>query len=369
MARTNGVLAYPSNFFGANIKQGSFILFTNMGTNGFWIALDTSITNGLATTNYVNVITNGLATTNYVNTVTNGLVMQSVTNGLATTNYVNDSGVVVSNGAIIYAMSVTNVGFLRTNSNPIAILGNSTNNVPDTKTMALVKTNEAGGSMWLSVMPVLSRRRLSYALPNGGGVSSIGENAASTGSAGNVNATSNNWAEITHTTSASANADAGISGAGNVNTRPGLGNIYGAFVGRISQTSTQRTQIGFTSTTLALQNASDALTTASTALIRYSTTAGDTNWSFVTCDGTACTTTVGNLTTVNTNRHVWEIREERDNLRWIAYIDGVPLATNTANLPIAPMQYMFGTRTLENVAKVQRLEIYYCEQDGSPVSY
>jgi hypothetical protein len=48
-----------------------------LATNGL---VTSTITNGLATTNFVKSITNGLATTNFVNTITNGL---------ATTNYVN----------------------------------------------------------------------------------------------------------------------------------------------------------------------------------------------------------------------------------------------------------------------------------------
>lgn len=106
MARTNGILASPTNFMFTNIHAGAFIQKTNLGTNGLWLALNVSITNGLATTNYVNTatnglvtasVTNGLATTNFVIDATNGLVTSVVTNGLATTNYVNDWDAASSN--------------------------------------------------------------------------------------------------------------------------------------------------------------------------------------------------------------------------------------------------------------------------------
>ena len=112
---------------------GNGVSLTNAVGNGF---VDRTITNGLATTNYVNTITNGLATTNYAISVTNnypwsglydtnGLaqsatnnykpavtnVVNGMTNGLATTNYVN----VATNGFVTQSITnglvaVTNIG-------------------------------------------------------------------------------------------------------------------------------------------------------------------------------------------------------------------------------------------------------------------
>jgi hypothetical protein len=88
-------------------------------TNGFVTA---SITNGLATTNYVQsatngfvtqVVTNGLATTNYVNSITGGFVTSSVTNGLATTNFVMSQG---------YSPSSILAGYETTNSLQVTLL-------------------------------------------------------------------------------------------------------------------------------------------------------------------------------------------------------------------------------------------------------
>ena len=81
-------------------------------TNGFVTA---SITNGLATTAYVNAatngfvtaaVTNGLATISYVNSATNGFVTSNITNGLATTNFVTSQG--YTNANILSAYSTTN---------------------------------------------------------------------------------------------------------------------------------------------------------------------------------------------------------------------------------------------------------------------
>ena len=81
-------------------------------TNGF---VGASITNGLATTNFVAVyayplggnpsnyttpsITNGLATIIYANSLTNGFVTGGITNGLATTNFVISFVYSLTNGS------------------------------------------------------------------------------------------------------------------------------------------------------------------------------------------------------------------------------------------------------------------------------
>ena len=70
----------------------------------------------MATTNFVTSqgyvtasVTNGLATTTYVNTATNGFVTSSVTNGLATTTYVNTTALAAGPGGNTDAQLVTNL--------------------------------------------------------------------------------------------------------------------------------------------------------------------------------------------------------------------------------------------------------------------
>ena len=91
---TNWVISYAdTNGAGVAAANAATNALQIPTTNGFVTA---SVTNGLATTNYVNAatngfvtssVTNGLATTNYVNAATNGFVTSSVTNGLATGSY------------------------------------------------------------------------------------------------------------------------------------------------------------------------------------------------------------------------------------------------------------------------------------------
>jgi len=72
---TNLVVASTNNFTTLVYTNPTAILYTNSLPG---------LTNGFVTSS----ITNGLATTNYVNAATNGLVTSSITNGLATTNFV-----------------------------------------------------------------------------------------------------------------------------------------------------------------------------------------------------------------------------------------------------------------------------------------
>ena len=106
---TNALPGLTNGFVTASVTNGlATTNYVNSATQG--------LTNGLATTNYVNSITNGLATTNYVKAATNGFVTSSITNGLATTNYVNaatfsltnignDSGFVNLTNAAFYDIS------------------------------------------------------------------------------------------------------------------------------------------------------------------------------------------------------------------------------------------------------------------------
>jgi hypothetical protein len=83
-----------------------------------------SATNGFVTSS----ITNGLASTNYVSSITNGLATTSVTNGLATTNYVSNYVYSATNG---FSGILTSNGF-GTNTTLITIFSGSTNIVATT---------------------------------------------------------------------------------------------------------------------------------------------------------------------------------------------------------------------------------------------
>ena len=99
-AATNGLASgafapavTTNGFVGASVTNGlATTNYVQNITNGF---VSAAVTNGLATTNYVVTATNTLASTNWVlaqgylpTAGTNGFVTASVTNGLATTNFV-----------------------------------------------------------------------------------------------------------------------------------------------------------------------------------------------------------------------------------------------------------------------------------------
>ncbi len=119
LATTNFVLS--QGYATASVTNGLATTdYVNTATNGFVTA---DITNGLATTNFVlsqgyamASVTNGLATLDYVNSLTNGFVTAAITNVLATTNFVAAQGYVtasVTNGlaTMAYVNSSTN-GFV-----------------------------------------------------------------------------------------------------------------------------------------------------------------------------------------------------------------------------------------------------------------
>jgi hypothetical protein len=118
LATTNYVQTATNGFVTAAITNGlATTNYVRTATNGFVTA---AITNGLATTNFVlsqgyatAVVTNGLATTNYVRTATNGFVTASVTNGMATTNFV--LGQSFATASVTNGLATTN--YVRTATN------------------------------------------------------------------------------------------------------------------------------------------------------------------------------------------------------------------------------------------------------------
>tara|TARA_R110000868_G_scaffold183873_2_gene425219 strand:- start:1617 stop:4679 length:3063 start_codon:yes stop_codon:yes gene_type:complete len=137
--------AYATNIAGVLVTNQNIYISTNYAS--------TSITNGLATTNYVLAqsfvtasVTNGLATTNYVNAATNGFVTASITNGLATTNYANAVGTTVSNGVVNFVTNnyiSTIQGTAISNSLLLSISATNTANLVITTNLIENKTNFA----------------------------------------------------------------------------------------------------------------------------------------------------------------------------------------------------------------------------------
>ncbi len=168
LANTNWVISYADT-------NGAASYFSKQATNGFttmvysnpaaFLLTNTlpALTNGFVTA----TVTNGLATTAYVNTATNGLVTSAVTNGLATTNWVSMNAITTAqlptgwttNGLGRVLSSYTNVVIdlsPYTNAEPlsffIALTNNTTfafvTNAPPGKSFFIEVQQGTAGSMW-----------------------------------------------------------------------------------------------------------------------------------------------------------------------------------------------------------------------------
>ena len=159
---TNGLATIGYANLGTNFVGTNGLAQLNNASNVLAGKIIT-ITNGLATTNYVTSqnyvtasVTNGLATVGYVNVATNGFVTASVTNGLATigyanlgTNFVGTNGLAQLNNAsnvlagkivsatnslaapaLVGAVPLVSLGNALTNNNaaPVILNGTMTNN-------------------------------------------------------------------------------------------------------------------------------------------------------------------------------------------------------------------------------------------------
>lgn len=130
---TNLVVAATNNFTSLVYTNPSSILYTSSLPG---------LTNGFV----MSSITNGLATTNYVNTATNGFVDSSITNGLSTTNFV------------LNQISFTNAANLTTTTNLVVA---STNNFT-----TLVYTNPSA-ILYTSSLPALTNGFVTISITNG----------------------------------------------------------------------------------------------------------------------------------------------------------------------------------------------------------
>lgn len=258
-------------------------------------------------------------------------------------------------------------------SNHLAIGQNNTatNRIAPFKTRFFALTNASGGwGDWMAGTPMPVRRNWFWICPNGGGIGTLGaQSAASIGSAVNAEGSTNEWPAFSYATGATSLGSNGIiaaTSATQLSMHPGK-NLYFCFVGRVSQMVTQRWWCGYTSLSSANLGAdTDTPTSSHCAMIRQSMLASGnlTNWALVTCDGSACTaTSAGGASLTTTNIHVFEMMEDRPNTRWLAWVDGICIATNTANLPASGMHYAVMISTKEGVAKTFRGNAIYGEMD------
>lgn len=366
IALTNGVANQIAKF--KSIQPGSGMLATNQGTNVV-LAWDHTMTNGLGVTGPFGFSLQSNAFGGTVGGSTNFVIGTTTNINLTATNTATGNG---TNTAWLDLPQSVN-----TNASPqflnemihvdLMLAKGASNRLSTQKSRAWMLTNFLGGyGAWQTVTPMPVRRQWFYAYDRQNGVGAIGlGDVSSIGSLNNVNCTTNAWPQWSYATGSSITSN-GIQGNSLNVLFPGK-NIFFATEGRVSLITTQRTWIGLTSGTSVSMGNTDTPTTLSVAALRLSSSAAGllTNWSLVTCDGSGCTATDGPISLTTTNRHVFEVMEDRANVRWLAYIDGTAVATNTGNLPIAAMQpIMMITSLGAESAKTIFGSCLYHEQDN-----
>lgn len=316
--------------------------------NGGWVA-STAITN-------TGSFTNG-GSANFADAVTNWSTLLNkgaVANESTVTNTgaINTAGV-ETNWTDVYMKANATIAANTANTLPYA--------VPD---MALGLTNSSGGTRYLTFMPDFTRRKWSMFMTYGSGaIFFLEAAAANSGTLSYESPTTNSWWCTLFTTASGANSDSGPNSAGTATWFPGK-NIDWNWLGKLGRLGTNQVRhwIGLTSTTPANMNSTDSPTTRHVAAVRASPTtnqAADVNWTFVTCDGSACTATPS-IVALSTNITHLRIVEDYANARWLLFINGSIAATNSANLPTAAMGSVSSCRNLVGVTQYIGVYDYWC---------
>jgi hypothetical protein len=208
-------------------------------------------------------------------------------------------------------------------------------------------------------------RRMALVQANGGSsFTAIGDAVAILGTGGNVAPTAAvPWLNTSLTSGAVSGNQGGVgSGFGNF-WFPGKLLFQSYFVTGAS-IAVQRIWLGVASTSWAAMLGTDtpAASALSGACFRYSTAIGDTTWKCVTFDGVAQTVSDSGVTVAVSVGKKFEITD--DGTSTVFRIDGVVVATNTANRPgnVAVRQGA-GVQTLEAVAKSVSVGWLYTETD------
>lgn len=186
-----------------------------------------------------------------------------------------------------------------------------------------------------------------------------------TGTAQAFSASSTNNSRVNTYSAASANADAGYevnSGA----VRPGFENRIHGVATIVSTTNQTRVWWALSSDTLSALTDRDMPSTKHVIGLRFNSETNS-NWWFVAANGSSATnidtgvavqgggyrariSLIENVTPTTTN--------------WVAWINGIPVATNTALLPTQPMKWIGSIRTFDAAAKTNAFE--YLEHTAAP---
>jgi hypothetical protein len=204
----------------------------------------------------------------------------------------------------------------------------------------------------VSSLPRLRFRRSSFAIPNGNTSAAAwgsGENWSASGTVGAINeAGATRPVEQPISTAASSGSDGGLSNNGFGYYFAGK-HIQWACKFSFGDTNNVRCWAGLTRGSMSTMGASDAPAVL-LAAFRWSATA-DATVKFCTGNGGSVTATDTGLKPQLLTSTDFSMFEDVANSQWIAFTNGVPCCTNSANLPSGDkLQSMFSIHTLSATA-------------------
>lgn len=186
-----------------------------------------------------------------------------------------------------------------------------------------------------------------------------------TGTAAASSGTVSNESRVIAYSAASANADAGHE-VNFPHVRPGKNNRLHGTVNLISTTNQLRMWWAFSDDALTSLSDRDMPTSKNVVGLRYNSNTNS-NWWFVTSNGSSATNvdTGVPLTGEHYRARISFVETvTATTTNWVAYINGLPVATNTALLPVARMKFVGGLRTFNAASKTNAFE--FLNQTSEP---
>lgn len=121
-------------------------------------------------------------------------------------------------------------------------------------------------------------------------------------------------------------------------------------------TNATRLWLGLADTTPQNLMATELPTSRNAALLRLTET--NSNWWFVTCNGSACEQKDTGVAAVDYQRLKYILIEQNlgGSTNWMAFINGAPVATNSTTIPRATMRWLQAVVTLDAAAKTNVFE-------------
>jgi len=230
---------------------------------------------------------------------------------------------------------------------------------------SLYGCNVGGHPFWGRRSPFL-KRRLNQWYHSGITVTSIGEQATSTGTVVFGSGSISTASFALFQTPGSVNSASGFSANGTQVYFPGK-NIYWSSIVALNTTGpNMRASLGLTAGSITQQE-TDVLSNKPNATLRYSNFTTDSFWMFTTSDGTTANTVTTSLAP-NLSQTLFEIIEDTQNNRWLAFANETLIASSSIHYPTASvntsMQSCIYIQTLDGTVKTMQMAGMYGELDS-----